>query len=1205
MPAMLAGILGCGSALSCGEVDVATRACAVERAASARITGGAGLRADNPGCSGRLRRCGIGTGIVSTTARGAAAAFARGLRLRFLGTEQCESMSGLRRPDAHEGQRPQHQGNDGDPHEPPARLERRRKRRRQQRYPRADPRHARDSVPQHPLVTALSGFWDAQPDNRVTLKFPRDSQCSGDPDDETQHNQNDHQRSHAHQSIPSASASKSPSGHSITLLRMTSSETTGTSTAPASSTAAPSAGPAYRYTPALAAKIEREWQQLWAEEGTFNAANPVGDLADDAAQLPKNRKFVQDMFPYPSGVGLHVGHPLGYIGTDVFARFHRMKGANVLHTLGYDAFGLPAEQYAVQTGTHPRTTTEANIANMERQLNRLGLGHDKRRSVATTDTDFYRWTQWIFLKIYNSWFDPEAKNANGTLGKARPIAELEEHFAQTRDDWAELTPAQRQELLDEHRLVYRSNSIVNWCPGLGTVLANEEVTSDGRSERGNFPVFRKNLQQWMMRITAYSDRLVDDLEYLDWPDKVKSMQRNWIGRSRGAEVTFTAPITEATSGRAAEITVFTTRPDTLFGATYVVLAPEHELVDELLAALEASGDDASATAYADVPAAWTGGGAATPQEAVAAYRSRIAAKSDLERQENKEKTGVFLGVYATNPVSGEQVPVFIADYVLTGYGTGAIMAVPAHDTRDYDFAKAFELPIIAVLDGGDVSVEAFTEDGPHVNSANDRGLDLNGLGKAEAIDRSIAWLAEAGVGAEKVQYKLRDWLFARQRYWGEPFPIVYDADGVAHALPESMLPVELPEVEDYKPVSFDPQDKDSEPQPPLAKATEWVEVRLDLGEGEKTYYRDTNVMPQWAGSSWYQLRYIDPSNDNALVDIENERYWTGPREGRPSGGVDLYVGGVEHAVLHLLYSRFWHKVLFDLGIVSSFEPYYRLFNQGYIQAYAYTDARGVYVPAAEVVERDGKFFWTPAGEAEQEVFQEYGKMGKSLKNAVSPDEICDEFGADTLRVYEMAMGPLDTSRPWATKDVVGAQRFLQRAWRLAVDEETGAAAVSDAELGDEDNKALHRTIAGIHDDYAELRDNTAVAKLIEYVNYLTKAYPGETPAPRRAVEPLVQMLAPVAPHIAEEMWKILGHDGGITYVPFPTWDEKWLVDDTIELPVQVMGKLRGRINVAADASRKDIEAAALEEPNVASHVAGKNIAKIIVVPGKMVNIVAK
>lgn len=937
----------------------------------------------------------------------------------------------------------------------------------------------------------------------------------------------------------------------------------------------------HRYTPELAGDIESRWQGYWRDNGTFNAPNPVGDLADagaletSATDAP-DKLFVQDMFPYPSGVGLHVGHPLGYIATDVYARFNRMLGRNVLHTLGYDAFGLPAEQYAVQTGTHPRTTTSANIENMERQLGRLGLGHDRRRVVATTDTDFYRWTQWIFLQIYNSWFDTEAK-------KARPIGELEAKFAAERPDWADLTPAEQQAELDEHRLVYRSNSTVNWCPGLGTVLANEEVTADGRSERGNFPVFRKRLSQWMMRITAYSDRLLDDLEDLDWPDKVKSMQRNWIGRSRGAEVDF--------QSSAGPIRVFTTRPDTLFGASYMVLAPEHELVDALVTDLPyATGTDDR----------WTYG-EATPAAAVASYRGAIAAKTDLERQENKEKTGVFTGAYATNPVNGAQVPVFIADYVLTGYGTGAIMAVPGHDDRDHEFATVFGLPITEVVSGGDalIAESAYTGDGELVNSANEQGLDLNGRNKADAIETTIAWLAENGYGEEKIQYKLRDWLFARQRYWGEPFPVVYDADGVAHALPESMLPVELPEVEDYKPVSFDPDDASSEPQPPLAKAKEWVEVTLDLGDGERTYWRDTNVMPQWAGSSWYQLRYIDPTNNDALVDIENERYWTGPREGAPSGGVDLYVGGVEHAVLHLLYSRFWHKVLYDLGHVSSYEPYHRLYNQGYIQAYAYTDARGIYVPAADVEEKDGKFFYNG-----EEVTQEYGKMGKSLKNAVSPDEICDNYGADTLRVYEMSMGPLDTSRPWATKDVVGAQRFLQRAWRLVVDEATGELAVSDADLSDDDQRALHRTVAGVHDDYAHLRDNTAVAKLIEYVNHLTKAYVG-TAAPRDAVEPLVLMMAPVAPHIAEELWSRLGHEGSLAHASFPAWEEKWLVDDTVELPVQVMGKVRGRVTVAVDAAREDVEAAALAEPNVAAHVEGKTVAKIIVVPGKMVNIVAK
>lgn len=939
----------------------------------------------------------------------------------------------------------------------------------------------------------------------------------------------------------------------------------------------------YRYTPELANQIEKTWQQYWKDNGTFNAPNPVGELATDAGELPKEKLNVQDMFPYPSGAGLHVGHPLGYIATDTYARYNRMLGKNVLHTLGYDAFGLPAEQYAIQTGTHPRTTTEANIENMRRQLGMLGLGHDPRRSVESTDPEFFKWTQWIFLQIYNSWFDEEQQ-------KARPIAELikelEANKRTTKDGryYEDLTEEEKAAAIDEFRLVYLSNSTVNWCPGLGTVLANEEVTAEGKSERGNFPVFRKNLSQWMMRITAYSDRLLDDLELLDWPDKVKSMQRNWIGRSRGAEVSFPA--------EGYEIEVFTTRPDTLFGAEYVVLAPEHELVDALLSPIPY--DD-------DVDERWTYGHD-DPKEAVESYRTDIAAKSDLERQENKEKTGVFLGTYATNPVSGKKVPIFIADYVLTGYGTGAIMAVPAHDTRDYEFAQAFGLPITEVVSGGNVEEEAWTEDGALVNSSNDKGLDLNGLNKAEAIAAAIEWLEKDGSGREKVQYKLRDWLFARQRYWGEPFPIVYDKDGFAHALPESMLPVELPEVEDYKPVSFDPEDKDSEPQPPLAKVRDWVEVELDLGDGPQTYFRDTNVMPQWAGSSWYQLRYIDPRNDEAFCDIENERYWTGPRPEQHGpqdpGGVDLYVGGVEHAVLHLLYSRFWHKVLFDLGFVSSQEPYRRLYNQGYIQAYAYTDSRGVYVPAAEVEEKDGKFYYNG-----EEVNQEYGKMGKSLKNAVAPDDICRDFGADTLRVYEMSMGPLDTSRPWATKDVVGSQRFLQRLWRLAVNEDTGELATTDAALSEDDLKQLHRTIAGVRDDYENLRLNTVVAKLIEYVNYLTKTY--RTEAPRAAVEPIAQLVSPIAPHIAEELWQRFGHDETITYQPFPTFEENYLVDDEIEVPVQINGKVKARINVAADADQDAVFDAALADAKIADLTSGKNVVKKIYVPGRMVNLVVK
>lgn len=962
-----------------------------------------------------------------------------------------------------------------------------------------------------------------------------------------------------------------------------------TSPATGSGAAAPdSDAPPYRYTAALAGRIEGSWQDTWAKLGTFNVPNPVGSLAPtDGTPVPEDKLFVQDMFPYPSGEGLHVGHPLGYIATDVYARYFRMTGRNVLHALGFDAFGLPAEQYAVQTGTHPRTRTEANVVNFRRQLGRLGLGHDSRRSFSTTDVEFYKWTQWIFLQIYNAWFDPAAN-------KARPIAELVAEFdsgARGLDDgrnWSELSAGERADVIDSHRLVYRADSMVNWCPGLGTVLANEEVTADGRSDRGNFPVFRKRLRQWMMRITAYSDRLLDDLDLLDWPEPVKTMQRNWIGRSTGAKALFAAT---GADGAALDIEVFTTRPDTLFGATYMVLAPEHELVDELVAPAWPDGTDPRWTYCA-----------ATPGEAVAAYRRAIASKSDLERQESKAKTGVFLGSYATNPTNGKPVPIFIADYVLAGYGTGAIMAVPGHDQRDWDFAHEFGLPIVEVIAGGDISEGAYAGDGVLVNSGYLDGLDV-----AAAKEAITARLEAEGCGCARVEYKLRDWLFARQRYWGEPFPIVYDSDGRPHALDEAALPVELPDVPDYSPVLFDPDDADSEPSPPLAKATDWVHVELDLGDGLKPYSRDTNVMPQWAGSSWYELRYTDPHNSERFCAKENEAYWMGPRPAehgpQDPGGVDLYVGGAEHAVLHLLYARFWHKVLYDLGHVSSREPYRRLVNQGYIQAFAYTDSRGSYVPAEEVVERDGRFFYRgPDGEIE--VFQEFGKIGKSLKNSISPDEICDDYGADTLRVYEMSMGPLEASRPWATKDVVGAHRFLQRVWRLVVDEQTGETRVVDGagrDLPTGTLRLLHRTIAGVSEDYAGLRNNTAVAKLIEYTNHLTKEH--RDAVPRAAVEPLVLMLAPLAPHMAEELWLRLGHTTSLAHGPFPVADPAYLVEDTVEYPVQVNGKVRGRVTVAADADRDTLEAAALADEKVLAFLAGAQPRKVIVVPGRLVNLV--
>ena len=929
------------------------------------------------------------------------------------------------------------------------------------------------------------------------------------------------------------------------------------------------AEPSFRYNADLAQGIEEKWQKIWDDEGTFWAANVNGDLKDGKGRNAEGRPsyFAMDMFPYPSGKGLHVGHPLGYLATDVVSRYHRMKGENVLHAMGYDAFGLPAEQYAVQTGQHPRITTEQNIANMRRQLHRMGLSFDNRRSFATIDPGYVRWTQWIFSRIYDSWYDEDATNPSGSKGCARPISTLVEQFESGEREipgfagkqWNDLTEAEQADVLNDFRLAYISKSPVNWCPGLGTVLANEEVTAEGLTERGNFPVFRRNLKQWMMRITAYADRLVDDLDRLDWPEKVKSMQRNWIGRSQGANVTFRL------DGSAGEIEVFTTRPDTLFGATYMVLAPEHPLVDELTAAEWPAGTDER----------WTGG-AATPAEAVAEYRRAASMKSDLDRQENKDKTGVFTGAHATNPVNGAQIPVFIADYVLMGYGTGAIMAVPGQDQRDWDFATVLGLPIVrTVQPPEDFDGQAYTGDGPAVNSSSAAtGLSLDGMDVTTAKSTVISWLEEHGHGRGTVEYKLRDWLFARQRYWGEPFPIVYDSDGTPLGLPESELPVELPEVADYSPRTFDPEDADSRPEPPLAKATDWAHVELDLGDGLRHYARDTNVMPQWAGSCWYQLRYVDPDNDERFVDPENERYWMGKRPALHGaddpGGVDLYVGGVEHAVLHLLYSRFWHKVLYDLGWVSSEEPYRRLYNQGYIQAFAYTDSRGVYVPAEEVVERDGRYFY-----GDQEVRREYGKMGKSLKNSVSPDEMADAYGADTLRLYEMAMGPLDTSRPWATKDVVGSHRFLQRLWRNVIDEQTGQPRVSDERPDEEMLRALHKTIEGVREDFDALRFNTAVAKLIELNNRVTKEYSGQPSTPREVVEPLVLMVAPLTPHLAEELWSRLGHGTSLAKGPFPVADPQYLVEDTAEYPIQINGKVRSRVVVPAAAGQDEVRAAAL------------------------------
>jgi leucyl-tRNA synthetase len=938
-----------------------------------------------------------------------------------------------------------------------------------------------------------------------------------------------------------------------------------------------------RYNSTMAAEIEARWQQRWLDEKTF-----VVPRTTEAG--PAGKYFLMDMFPYPSGAGLHVGHPLGYIATDVLGRYRRMAGQTVLHTLGFDAYGLPAEQYAIATGTHPRATTEANMIRFRAQLGRLGLAHDPTRSVATTDEGFYRWTQWIFLQIYESWYDADVECA-------RPITELEAAYADgsvpTPDGrpWSDLDAGARADAVDARRLAYRAKVPVNWCPGLGTVLANEEVTSEGRSERGNFPVYRRELTQWMMRITAYADRLVADLDRLDWPESVKSMQRNWIGRSEGASITF--PVEGSDGG----IEVFTTRPDTLFGATYMVLAPEHPLVDALTPTTWPTVDGRA------VPAAWTGG-AADPTEAVTAYRQAVASVSERDREATgRAKTGVFTGLSARNPATGRPVPVFIADYVLAGYGTGAIMAVPAHDQRDFDFARRFGLPVrpvVAASDGRDPTDatdwdDAWTGDGELIGATNAE-VALDGRRVDDAKRVMAEWLTAQGHGVGTVTYKLRDWLFSRQRYWGEPFPIVFDEHGRAHAVPDAMLPVTLPEISDYRPRTDDPGDADTEPEAPLARAGDWVHVTLDLGDGPKPYRRETNTMPNWAGSCWYELRYLDPDNTEVFVAPDLERFWMGPQHEGDTGGVDLYVGGVEHAVLHLLYARFWHKVLHDLGHLSSSEPFRRLFNQGMIQAYAYTDTRGVYVEAEEVVERDGGWW-----HGDQPVERTYGKMGKSLKNSVTPDEIADRFGADTLRLYEMSMGPLDVSRPWETRAVVGSQRFIQRVWRNVVDEDTGLATVGDEPADTATERALHRTIEAVRTEMDALRFNTAIARLIELNNQLV----GLPVVPRTVAEPLVLMLAPFAPHAAEEMWSRLGHPGTLAYEPFPVADPSRLVAETTTYPVQINGKVRASVVVTAGSDAATVEAAVRADPAVAARLEGAEVTKLVVVPGRIVSIVLR
>jgi leucyl-tRNA synthetase len=954
-------------------------------------------------------------------------------------------------------------------------------------------------------------------------------------------------------------------------------------------------------------RIESKWQAYWEENKTFRAQ----DLDRSRPKL-----YVLDMFPYPSAAGLHVGHPEGYTATDILCRYKRMRGYNVLHPMGWDAFGLPAEQYAVQTNTHPRITTQANIDTFRRQIKSLGFSYDWDREVDTTDPNYYKWTQWIFLKLHDTWYDPEFAwtdlQGRSRTGKGRPIAELPIPEGVDPDVYR-----------DGKRLAYRAFVPVNWCPALGTVLANEEVI-DGKSERGGFPVVRMPLTQWMLRITAYADRLVDDMELVDWPRPIRDMQRNWVGRSEGAEVDFPILLDDDLASwevrRQSEgfretpgddvIRIYTTRPDTLFGATYMVLAPEHALVDQVT----------------------------TPEQrsAVSAYREQAVRKSDLDRTDlAKTKTGVFTGGYAINPVTNQPIPIWIADYVLMGYGTGAIMAVPVHDERDFEFARTFGLPIVAVVmppdewlkthrgsipepegDWGQFRsvyvrdpgafTEAYCDEGVSIQSANP-DFSITGQRTEEAKPAITAWLTEQGLGRRAVNYKLRDWLFSRQRYWGEPFPIIMGENDEVRSVSEAELPVLLPDLEDFKPTG--------KPEPPLSKAKEWVRY-------SENYRRETNTMPQWAGSCWYYLRFLDPQNADRAWDPEKEKYWM---------PVDLYVGGAEHAVLHLLYSRFWHKVLFDRGLVSTPEPFQRLVNQGMIlgeMEYSGYTASGKKISAdvdiealwnktssgdkaspyerhrlrePEVVKRGDKYYWT--SDPEIMVEARAHKMSKSRGNVINPDAVVAEYGADSLRLYEMFMGPLEAVKPWSMKGVEGVYRFLGRAWRMIVDAEAHEIRldprVQNADATPEQAKIAARTVAAVTEDIEALRFNTAISRLMEFVNAFTAA----EVRPRSAMETFTLLLSPLAPHLAEEIWQILGHDQTLAYEPWPTYDPALLKDEEVEVPVQINGKVRARVVVPAEADTAAIEAAARRDPRVASLLEGKTVRKVVVVPGKLVNFV--
>lgn len=834
-------------------------------------------------------------------------------------------------------------------------------------------------------------------------------------------------------------------------------------------------------------EIEKKWQKYWED-------NQVFKVIEDKS---KQKFYILDMFPYPSGAGLHVGHPEGYTATDIIARYKRMKGYNVLHPMGWDAFGLPAERYAMQTGIHPSITTQQNINNFRRQIKMLGLSYDWSREINTTDPQYYKWTQWIFLKIYNSWYDNK-------LNKARPISELPIPDG--------LTEKEKYQYISKHRLAYIAEMPVNWCEELGTVLANEEV--DEWIEKG-YKVERKFMRQWMLRITAYAERLESDLDELDWPDSIKEMQRNWIGKSEGAEIVFQI------KDFPESIRVFTTRPDTLFGATYLVLAPEHKLVEKIMTA-----------DYYDE---------------VLEYKNQAALKSELERTAlEKVKTGVFTGAFAINPATKKEIPIWISDYVLASYGTGAIMAVPGHDQRDYEFAKTYQLPIIEVVSGGDISNAAFTEDGIAINSHNDE-ISIDGLPTKQAKEKISKWLEEKNIGKRTITYKLRDWLFSRQRYWGEPFPLVYDEEGRVYDLPEDELPIMLPDVESYKPSGTG--------ESPLATISSWVNY-IDHKTG-KVYKRETHTMPQWAGSCWYYLRYIDPENKLEFCDPQKEQYWM---------PVDLYVGGAEHAVLHLLYSRFWHKVLYDLGYVSTKEPFKKLVNQGLILG------------------EDGQ------------------KMSKSLGNVVNPDDVVNSYGADSLRLFEMFMGPLEDTKPWSTKGVEGVFRFLNRVWRMFIDENGNIKnSLKDIPLTDVQERILHQTIKKVTHDIETMNFNTAISQMMIFVNEFVNL----ENKPIYAMEMFIKLLSPFAPHIAEEIWHKLGNTKSIVFEPWPEYNEEKTKLDFVELVVQINGKLRAKLQIPADSSEDHVKNIAFSEQSVKKYLTDKQIVKIIFIKNRLLNIVVK